>query len=55
MLISTILALWAFHRVTFDVTIMDIAKYSVALCLETTGTAVVWWFGGREIRKSNIK
>lgn len=54
-LISTILGLWAFHKVTFAETIMEIAKGCIEMCLFLTSVSVVWWFGDRMKEKFYIR
>ncbi len=54
-LISTILGIWAFGRVTFAETIMEIAKGCIEMCLFLTSVAVVWWFGDRMKEKFYIR
>lgn len=54
-IISTILGLWAFKRVTFAETIMEIAKGCIEMCLFLTSVSVTWWFGERAKDKFYVR
>jgi len=53
--VAAIIALWAFKRVSLDsVTVDEIAKFSVEICLNLASMAVTWWFGSRGIDKIKL-
>lgn len=52
--VSVFLTWWAFERVGVgDEVIREVAKYGIYTCLDLTALCVSWYFGARQIEKTN--